>query len=186
MSAGLAWPDPLPGHGPVLLRPFRVSDLALVEELSLDPYVPQIGTVPVPYTEAAGLAYLERQRQRLADGAGWSFAIADRASDQALGTAGLWLHPDRPATAGYVVAPSARGRGVATAALNALTAFGWTHEDVDRIELFVEPWNAASITVAERCGYALDGLFREHTLIGGQLRDMLRYAATRPAAALKT
>ena len=178
--AGLSWPDPLPGHGSVLLRPFRVSDLLLVEELSRDPYVPQIGTVPYPFTEAAGLAYLERQHQRLADEAGWSFAIADRASDRALGTAGFWLHPDHPPSVGYVVAPSARGRGVATATLTALTRFGWTLPEVDRIELFAEPWNAASIAVAERCGYASDGMFRGHTMVGDQPRDMLRFAATRP------
>jgi ribosomal-protein-alanine N-acetyltransferase len=186
VGAGLAWPDPLPGHGPVLLRPFRAGDLALVEELSRDPYVPQIGTIPVPFTEAAGLAFLERQQQRLVDGAGWSFAIADRTSDRAIGSAGFWLHQDRPPTVGYVVAPSARGRGVATAALTALTEFGWTRPGVGRIELFVEPWNAASVTVAQRCGYVYDGLLREHAMVGGELRDMFRYAATRRTTSLKT
>jgi ribosomal-protein-alanine N-acetyltransferase len=184
MAVDLAWPDPLPSHGSLRLRPFRLGDLPLVEELSQDPYIPQIGTVPVPFTKEAGLAYLARQHQRLVDGTGWSFAAEDRATGLAVGTAGFWLHPDRPPSVGYSVAPRARGRGVATAALTALTGFGWTQPDVDRIELFVEPWNRASITVAERSGYAFDGKLGEHVMVGREHREMLRYVSTRPTRSL--
>ena len=94
----------------------------LVAEFAADPYVPLIGTIPTPYTPAEGLAYLDRQHQRLADGTGWSFAIAELATDRAVGGAGLWLHRRRLRhRGGYAVAASARGRGIATAALTALT-----------------------------------------------------------------
>ena len=111
----------MPRYGPIVLRPFHRGDLELVAEFAADPYVPLIGTIPTPYTPAEGLAYLDRQHQRLADGTGWSFAIAELATDRAVGGAGLWLHDDASATAGYAVAASARGRGIATAALTALT-----------------------------------------------------------------
>jgi RimJ/RimL family protein N-acetyltransferase len=122
----LTWPEVMPQHGPIRLRPFRPSDLHLVAELASDPYVPLIGSVPAAFTEAEGLAYLERQRQRLAEGTGWSFAIAELGTDRAVGTAGLWRHEGGRATAGYVVAPACRGRGYAKAALRALTGFAWT------------------------------------------------------------
>jgi [ribosomal protein S5]-alanine N-acetyltransferase len=172
----LSWPDPLPVHGPVRLRPFAAADLDLVAELADDPYIPLIGTVPSTFTPAAGLAYLARQHQRLAEGAGWSFAIADRTTDHAVGGAGLWLHPGEAATAGYGVARAYRGHGYAAAALQALTAFART-VPVGRIELFIEPGNAASIAVAARCGYADSGLWSRHTEIGGEYRDMLRFVA---------
>jgi RimJ/RimL family protein N-acetyltransferase len=178
MSA-LHWPDPLPAYGSVRLRPYRDDDLQLVAELSADPYVPLIGTVPSRFTEAEGSAYLRRQHQRLYDGLGYSFAVADRTTDEALGGAGLWIHPERPATAGYVIAPSRRGRGAASDALRALLGFAWTLPGIDRVELFIEPWNAASIRVAERCGFNCEGSMPGDGVVGGERKDMLRYGADR-------
>ena len=171
----LSWPSPLPSYGPVVLRPFRDSDLDLVAELSTDPYLPQIGTVPAVFDEREGLAYMARQHQRLRDGTGYSFAIADVTDDHGLGFAGLWPQKtgDR-ATLGYAVAPSARRRGVATAALTALTAFAWTLPHLSRLELHIEPWNTGSCRVAERCGYHREGM-PEPTEIGGEPRAVVRY-----------
>ena len=176
----LTWPEPLPQWGPIRLRPFTDGDLGLIAELAADPYVPLIGSIPAVFTDAEGLAYLARQHQRLAEGKGWSFAIAELRVGRAVGTAGLWLNDGGPATAGYSVAPSARGRGYAKAGLRALTAFAWTVPDIDRVELFIEPANLASIAVARSCGYREDGLASHHMEIGGRLRDMVRYAAERP------
>lgn len=178
MSA-LHWPVPLPRYGLVVLRPYRDDDLDLVAELSADPYVPLIGSVPSPFTEAEGLAYLRRQHQRLTDGLGYSFAVADRATDEAIGAAGLWIHGDLPATAGYVIAPSRRGRGAASDALRALLGFAWTLPGIGRVELFIEPWNVASIRVAEKCGFSRDGSVPQQRDVGGESRDMLRYRIDR-------
>lgn len=177
----LTWPNSAPAFGQVMLRPFRDSDLHLVAELSADPYLPQTGSIPAVYTEQAGLAYIARQHQRLTEESGYSFVIADRTNGRGLGGAGLWLQaPTTTATLGYAVAPSARRRGVATDALTALTAFGWTLPQLDRLELYIEPWNTGSIRAAERAGYGRDALLRRHTLIGGTRRDVLRYLLLRP------
>src|SRR5207244_2793498 len=84
-----------------------------------------------------------RGAERLAQRRGLSFAIAEADSDRAVGQIGLWLAelPHGRAAAGYGIAPSARGRGVAAAALVALTRFAWTISGVHRIELHIEPWN---------------------------------------------
>ena len=179
----LSWPSPLPAYGHVVLRPFRDTDLDLVAELSTDPYLSQIGTVPAVFDEGEGLAYIARQHQRLQDGTGYSFAIADITDDRGLGFAGLW--PQRTgdwATLGYAVAPSARRRGVATAALTALTAFAWTLPHLSRLELQIEPWNRGSSRVAERCGYHRKGA-PEPAEIGGERREVVRYVQHRDRAA---
>jgi ribosomal-protein-alanine N-acetyltransferase len=99
----------------------------------------------------------------------------------ALGTIGLWLAnlADGRATAGYAVSPAHRGRGVASSALRALTTYAWTIPDLHRIELYIEPWNAGSIRVAESAAYRREGLLRSHQLIGGRPRDMLLFASVR-------
>jgi ribosomal-protein-alanine N-acetyltransferase len=169
----LRWPERWPEAGPVRLRPWRDDDLATIADLATDPYVPLIGTIPVPFTAAAGRAYVARQHARLATGTGWSFAIALRATDRAVGGAGLWLHPDGPATAGYSVAPADRGHGYARAALAALVRFaGEVGEPV--LELLVEPANAASRAVAAGAGFVEVELLPGHLVLGGVHRDALR------------
>jgi ribosomal-protein-alanine N-acetyltransferase len=164
----------------VSLRAFRSLDVSMVEELATDPYVPLIGSLPAAADTAAAVAWIERQHARLAEDVGFSFCIADE-QDRPLGFAGLWTRglTGGRATAGYAVRPSARGRGVATRALEALTAFGWTLPDLHRIELYVEPDNLASRRTAERAGYLHEGVLRQHQEIGGRRRDMCLYAALR-------
>jgi RimJ/RimL family protein N-acetyltransferase len=181
-----SWPARAPAYGPVVLRPFADRDVPMVMDLATDPYLPLIGSLPAYAGAEQALAFIERQRGRLAEGAGLSFAIADASTDAAVGTIGLWLHDMAAgrAAAGYSVAPAHRGRGVGSSALRALTAFAWTIPRLHRIELYIEPWNTASIGVAESAGYQREGLLRSHQQIGGTRRDMLLHAAIRtPSAA---
>ena len=172
------WPASSPAFGPVILREFAARDIPMVLELSTDQYVPRIGSLPANASEQEARAWVIRQRRRLAEGIGYSSAIADAVSDRALGGIGLWLAglSQGRATAGYFVNPSARGRGVAAAALRALTSFAWTIPVLHRIELYIEPWNNGSVRTAERAGFAREGLPRSHQEIGGRRRDMLLYA----------
>ena len=61
---------------------------------------------------------------------------------------------------GYIVAPAARGRGVATAALRLLTDWGFSERGLLRLELLISVDNVASIRVAERAGYVKEGVLR--------------------------
>jgi RimJ/RimL family protein N-acetyltransferase len=168
--------------GAVALRRFRADDVDMVRELATDPYVPLIGSLPPGADEEQARAWIERQHARWAKGAGFSFAVADTAEDRPLGTIGLHLREleEGRATAGYAVAPSARGRGIAAAALVALTTFAWTIPALHRVALLVETWNTASLRTAERAGYEREGLLRSHSEIGERRRDMVLLAAVRP------
>ncbi len=139
----------------------------MVMELATDPYIPLIGSLPAAATAEEALAWIQRQRGRLAEGIGLSFAIADAVSDVAVGTIGLWLRElsSGRASAGYSVSPAGRGRGV---------------PELYRIELHIEPWNTGSIHVAESAGYQREGLLRSYQQIGDSRRDMELYATTRP------
>lgn len=174
-------PDPPPTHGGIVLRPFRDIDSEMLRDLSTDPYLPLIGSLPPNATTQQAQDFIDRQHQRLSSGAGYSFCVADRMDDRALGTAGLWIArlPEGRATIGYAVAPAARRRGVAGHALQALTAFAWTIPELMRIELYVEPWNTGSIKVAESAGYHREGLLRSHQPIGDRAADVLLYAMLR-------
>lgn len=55
--------------------------------------------------------------------------------------------------AGWVLAPWAHGRGYATEAVHAALAWGDAHLAAPRTVCMISPDNAASIRVAEKCGY---------------------------------
>ena len=177
-----SWPTTPPTYGSVILREFTEDDTHLAVELGDDPYVPLIGSLPALPTDQQALEWIHRQRRRLAEGIGLSFAIAEAESGNAVGTIGLWLQnlSAGRATAGYSVSAAHRGRGIASNALRALTTFAWTIPALHRVELYIEPWNNGSIHVAETSGYQREGLLRSHQEIGGTRRDMLLYATTRP------
>jgi ribosomal-protein-alanine N-acetyltransferase len=183
MTAQLpSWPTTPPAYGRVVLRAFTDQDAHLAVELAEDPYIPLIGSLPAHPTVQQALAWIHHQRDQLAERHRYSFAIADAETDTAVGAIGLGLRDLSAgrATAGYAVSPLHRGRGIATSALQALTAFAWTIPDLYRVELYIEPGNTSSIHVAEAAGYQREGLLRSHQEIGGARRDMLLYATTRP------
>ncbi len=162
----------------VALRPFEGRDAVLVASAAGDPLVPLITTVPASGSEEDVQAYIARQKDRLPSGVGYSFAIADAHSDEAVGQIGLWTGEiDRGrASIGYWIGPPFRRRGYATAALRTLTRWALTLEDVHRLQLFVEPWNEASWRAAEAAGYQREGLLRRWERVGDELRDMYAYS----------
>lgn len=164
----------------VVLRDVRECDVAMARELSTDPYVPTTGTLPLNAGHAEALAWVHRQQGRHREGAGYSFTISEAHSGAPVGHCGLWLHElaEGQGSVGYSIVPSARGRGLASDALRALTDFGWRIPGLDRIVLYVEPWNVASIRTAERAGYVREILLRDHEIAGAR-RDVLRFAAVR-------
>ena len=165
-------------HGPVVLRAFRDADAPLVRSVAGDPLIPLITTVPTSGTQVDALAFIARQHARLAEGTGYSFAIADAATDEAVGQIGLWLRAlsaGRTST-GYWVGPAFRGRGYAGAALRALSDWALSLDEVARLELHVEPWNEGSWRAAVACGFAREGLLRSWQQVGEERRDMLVYS----------
>ncbi|MBP2331069.1 RimJ/RimL family protein N-acetyltransferase [Kibdelosporangium banguiense] len=176
------WPVMAPACGSVFLREFTDQDVHLAFELGEDPYVPLIGSLPAHPDAEQALAWVRRQRGRLAEGTGFSFAVADAGTGKAVGTIGLWLRDllVGRASVGYSVSPAHRRRGVASDALRALTTFAWGIPVLYRIEMYIEPWNAGSVRVAESAGYQRGRLLPRHREIGGVWRDMLLYSMKRP------
>jgi GNAT superfamily N-acetyltransferase len=105
---------------------------------------------------------------------GWgSYALVRREDDRALGTMGFHGPPDERGRVevGYDLAVPARGRGYATEALRALTAWALAQGDVTAVTARVDPDNAASCGVLERAGFRHVGRLDED---GGVLLFELR------------
>jgi RimJ/RimL family protein N-acetyltransferase len=64
---------------------------------------------------------------------------------------------------GFALSPSAHGKGYATEAVRAALAWGDDHLEAKRTVALITPENAASIRVAEKCGYSI---FERSTFAG--------------------
>lgn len=78
---------------------------------------------------------------------------------------------------GYWCRVSETGRGYVSEAVNALTGFAFEVLAAARVELVTDAQNLGSRKVAERCGFALEGVLRQHSRArDGSLRDTCIYA----------
>jgi len=167
------------------LRSFQAGDAHVVAEASSDSLIPLITTVPANYSDEEGLAFVNRQHHRRAAGEGWSLAIVHKDRQLAVGQIGLWishLHKGR-AEIGYWVAESGRGLGAAAEAVELLAAWAFANLTVNRLSLFIEPWNTASIKTAEHAGFDREALLRNWESVGGMPKDMWSYVKLPPAPA---
>lgn len=112
------------------------------------------------------------------------FLLFDKASGQLVGACGLhrpeWSTPK--AEIGYWVRSACAGQGFVSEAVQALTAYAFTHLAAARVELVTDEQNLASRRVAERSGFTLEGILRHSQRApDGSLRNMCMYAALAPA-----
>jgi RimJ/RimL family protein N-acetyltransferase len=79
-------------------------------------------------------------------------------------------HDQSIAEMGYRVAPWARGHGVGTTAVNAVTEWAFENLGLHRVQLFHAVKNAASCRVAVKAGYRNEGTLRSAAKYGDGLR----------------
>jgi RimJ/RimL family protein N-acetyltransferase len=100
---------------------------------------------------------------------------------EAVGGIGLTLKNDVErcsAEIGYWLGEAVWGRGIATAAVQALTDYGFKAFGLTRI--FAVPFanNPASMRVLEKVGYVREGVMRRSAIKGGVVLDQVLYAIT--------
>ncbi|MCW2982809.1 MAG: GCN5-related N-acetyltransferase [Conexibacter sp.] len=171
------------------LVPFTAAHLGALAALAEDPDTLRFTRFPDPPQPGFPAEWLARYEEGRRAGTREAFAILDADADAHAGAEllGLALAVDidragAEAELGYVVAPAARGRGVATAALRALTRWAFEDQDLARATLIIDAQNAGSQKVAERCGYALERVDRDAEVKPGRRSDLLVYARSSAAS----
>lgn len=179
---GDALPGPVLEDGDLRLRPFRPSDVTSLHE-ALHASMDSIGRWQPWCTPAYSLDDARHwiARTRLAwDGVGdeCSLAIADRSTDDIIGSIGLnhWQPEYGMANLGYWVRQSWQERGVATAAVRMLARHAFRATELRRIEIVVASGNQASRRVAEKAGAVLESIARHRLMLRGEPLDAAIYS----------
>jgi RimJ/RimL family protein N-acetyltransferase len=169
----LRYPDPpLTGTG-FVLRPYDLrdveADLAAVEHPSSARWVNSHSTGD----PAADVRALEEE---LAAGRMLVLTIADPDDDRYLGAIVLFAREAETGELAYVVAPEARGRGLAPRALRAFGEWAFIELGLQRLQLRIEPENEVSHAVALRAGYQREGTLRSAFVVRGRRADVVVYS----------
>ena len=168
----LELPRPDLTDGSIVLRAWDAADAA---ELVAAVGIAETEAIPHWKSIEAARSWIARQRTRLIERVGYPFAIASRETDVVRGFVGLWLRPDGSAAFGYWILPHARGRGVATDAVDLVARWAQNELGISVLEIGAEPENTGSIRVAERSGFELVGPVAGYLAAGGGSHDVLLY-----------
>ena len=102
---------------------------------------------------------------------------------EAAGGIGIELRTDVErvsAEIGYWLGERFWGRGIATEALQAVTAEAFKQFEITRLYAVPFADHAASVRVLEKAGYVKEGHLRQSAIKDGKLRDQSLYASYKP------
>ncbi|MFD3452391.1 GNAT family N-acetyltransferase [Streptomyces sp. NPDC058691] len=173
----------------LLLRPWEDTpgDFAAALRGLSDPDFRRWNSAVVPRPDESGARdFLRRRREGWGAGDLASFAVTEDGAVLGQAAIGMIDRPMRTARVSYWLLPEARGRGVATRALEAVTRWSFRDLGLHRLELGHAVGNEPSCAVAGRCGYPLEGVLRGAMVdMSGRLRDVHLHSrlATDPQSA---
>jgi ribosomal-protein-alanine N-acetyltransferase len=168
----LTHPAPLRGDG-FVLRPFTIDDVApdhdAIEHPSSARWLNPVST------GEPEVVFRDLEKEREA-GRMLTFAIADPSNGRYLGAIVLFVKEHETGELAYVVAPEARGRGLAWRSVVLLGNWAVAELGLQRLQLRISPENEASQKVARAAGYQPEGVLRSSTKIRGERRDMMMWS----------
>jgi [ribosomal protein S5]-alanine N-acetyltransferase len=109
------------------------------------------------------------------------WAITLNGDDRLIGTCGTiaWDRDNRHIDIGYHVLPSQWGNGYATEATRAVVRWCFEHMDIHRIQADCTDGNIGSERVLLKCGFKIEGLWRESCWEHGRFVDIKQFGLLR-------
>jgi RimJ/RimL family protein N-acetyltransferase len=158
----------------VRLRPFAATDRAALFQVFKDPEVARYWSHPAWTTDEEAAKFLAPVLEPPGDDFSMiPWAIADRATDELIGTATIFaLRRDQGrAEIGYSLHRAHWGKGLAREAVSRALAYGFEELALRRFEADIDPRNAPSIALCERLGFQREGYLRARWCIAGEVCD---------------
>lgn len=167
----------LGGDGELVLRPWSAADVSAVAAVYADPDVQRWHMYRVDGEDEAR-DLITRWRRHWAEETGADWAVTVGPDGAVVGRIGLRTMDLRNGAAecAYWTAPAARGSGVAPRALTALAEWAFGELSFHRLFLEHSMANTASCRVADKAGFAAEGVLRNSLLHADGWHDMHLHA----------
>jgi RimJ/RimL family protein N-acetyltransferase len=164
--------------GVVRLEPLDRRFVRDFEALTDDADVVRFTRVPASRSASFARTWIDTYVAAWRDGSRAGFAILEEGTDAFLGMA-AFVQLDlalREGELGYIVAPAARGRGIAGKAIRLLAEWAFRDLGLRRVEAWIDVANKRSKRVVERAGFTFEGIRRSVHFKDGQRADMAIYS----------
>jgi len=165
----------------IKIRKWKVSDLDNLVEFANNKNISDhlADAFPFPYTKKFGLKFIERVSNEVPTKI---FAIT--IDDKAVGSIGIFPDTDiyrKNGAIAYWIAEPYWGKGIATAAIELIVAYGFNELDLTRI--YAKPFetNVGSQRVLEKVGFQLEatipkGVFKNNIYLDEKIYGMQKFA----------
>lgn len=170
-------------------RPFRVrthrltvraierDDITVFTHYRNLPEVSRYQDWPTPYTRDLAHELVDGMERLGGPSPGEWVQLAIDAGDGIIGDVAVWLDDSAElAMIGYTLDPAHQGRGYAIEAVDGVVDWLFRRKRVHRIAATIDPENAASARVLERCGFEYVGTARSAALVRGEWADDARFS----------
>jgi len=131
--------------------------------------------VEPPSTREQFETYLQSRQCTVSDG----FVLCNKTTNAILGVVNLNIivrGKFDSAYLGYYIGAANAGQGFMTEGLKLVARYAFKQMGLHRLEANIQPGNLASIAVARKCGFQLEGFSPKYLKILGQWRDHERWA----------
>ena len=163
------------------LRQLRHGDADALIELFSSPEVLRFLSQPPTDTHDKAIGLIDWFNGIYDQHEAVQWAITLRDEDRLIGTCGAydWDHENRHADIGYHLLPAQWGKGYATEASHALIQWSFEHLDLHRIQADCTVGHIASERVLLKCGFKVEGIWRENYWEHGRFVDVKQFGLLR-------
>ena len=164
------------------LRELRHSDAPnLLEVLGNARVIQWMGVDALKDLEAAHHLVSRFLAERVAIVSSMRWGIERKSDSQLLGSCGVfnWSKEWKKCMLGYELGIAAQGNGYMHEALNAIVPWAFEHMELHRIEALIHPDNLASLKLAQRLGFQIEGTLREVAFWNDAHHDMVQLGLLR-------
>lgn len=167
--------------GDVILREKQETDIPDFFRYYCDPEVCKFILCEIPQSLEESGRELRYWRSVFYQNDGIYFAIADKKTNQMIGSIGLTSHNTYQSRIelSYDLAKEYWRRGIATRAIEVVVKYAFETLGVNRIEASVSCANEPSKNLLLKCGFTLEGTLRQHRYHHGQYVDVYFFSMLR-------
>ncbi len=165
----------------LVLRAMTLEDAADVQRLAGDRKIAATtALIPHPYPDGAAEEWIGGHEAEFAKGAGATWAITNRATDELVGAVGLIINEQNlRAEIGYWIGSPFWGKGFMSEAARAVLKYAFEERGLQRVFAHHFHTNPASGRVMEKIGMKREGVLRRHFVKWGEPVDCVYYGILR-------
>jgi ribosomal-protein-alanine N-acetyltransferase len=166
----------------LILRRILEADWENILAFRSDPEVMRYIPRPLSKDKRDVLDFLKKIDENIASNEQINWGISTKeAPERLLGMIGFFRPQKENARAeiGYMLGPEHQGKGYMIEAMAAAERYGFETMQLHSIEAVIDPANAPSERVLQRCGYVKEAHFRENYFYNGEWLDSVIYSKLR-------